>query len=101
MVKFIALYRQPADTALFDEHYTSVHTPLVEKVPGLKKLEVTRISGTPMGKPAGYYLMAEMYFADADSFKTAMASSENRAAGKDLMSFAGDIVEMMVGETVE
>ncbi|KPV44558.1 EthD family reductase [Alicyclobacillus ferrooxydans] len=99
MVKLIALYRQPNDKEAFDEHYTSVHTPLVEQVPGLQKLEVTRIVGTPMGKPAGYYLMAEMYFADQASFEAAMASKENRAAGKDVMSFAGDIVEMMVGES--
>lgn len=99
MVKLIAMYRQPSDTAAFDEHYTNVHTPLVEKVPGLKKLEVTRITGTPMGKPSPYYLIAQMYFENQDAFQTAMASSENRAAGKDLMSFAGDIVEMMVGET--
>lgn len=99
MVKLVALYRQPSDTAAFDEHYSSVHTPLIEKVPGLRKLEVTRIVGTPMGQPAGYYLMAEMYFDNHDTFQTAMRSPENRAAAKDVMGFAGDIVEMMIGET--
>ncbi len=45
----------------FDKHYEQVHTPLVEKMPGLKKLEVTRIQGAPMGGEAPYYLEAAMY----------------------------------------
>lgn len=49
MVKLIALYRHPEDQESFDKHYEQVHTPLVEKMPGLKKLEVTRIRGAPMG----------------------------------------------------
>ena len=32
------------------------------------------------------------------SFDEAMASEENRAAGKDLMSFARDVVSMFHGE---
>ena len=32
-----------------------------------------------------------------DSFKAAMASEENKAAGKDLMSFAGPLVSMSIG----
>lgn len=47
MVKLIALYRYPEDPESFDKHYEQVHTPLVEKMPGLKKLEVTRIQGAP------------------------------------------------------
>lgn len=101
MYKLIALYRQPQDCEAFDSHYESVHTPLVKQIPGLERLEVTRISGTPMGKPASFYLLAEMYFSDEAAFQKAMASRENRATGKDLMSFAGDIVDVMVGEVTE
>ena len=48
MVKLIALYRHPEDKKAFDDHYWNVHAPLAEKMPGLKKLEVTRLVGTPM-----------------------------------------------------
>jgi hypothetical protein len=41
-----------------------------------------------------------MYFDDKDSFKAAMASAENAAAGKDLMGFAGPLVSMCTG-TIE
>ena len=98
MTKFIALYKQPEDAAAFDAHYNTVHTPLVLKTPGLLQLEATKITGSPMGA-SPYYMIAEMSFADADAFKAASASPEWRAAGKDLMGFAGSIVTLLVGES--
>ncbi len=74
MVKLIALYRHPEDKESFDKHYEDVHTPLVEKMPGLKKLEVTRIQGAPMGGDAKYYLEAAMYFEDRAALDAAMSS---------------------------
>ncbi|GAB3043758.1 EthD family reductase [Virgibacillus ainsalahensis] len=100
MVKLIALYKQPEDKQAFDEHYTNVHAPITEKIPGLRKMEVTKIVGAPTGK-SDYYLLCEMYYDDHDSLKQAMKTDESKASGKDLMSFAGDIVTMMIGEEVE
>ena len=97
MTKFIALFKRPENIEEFDKHYSEVHTPLIIKTPGMEKIIVTRISGSPMGE-SPYYLMAEMYFKDAAAFKAASASPEWRAAGKDLMSFAGPLVTMMIGE---
>ncbi|MBO2532745.1 conserved hypothetical protein [Planifilum fulgidum] len=101
MVKLIALYRHPEDKKAFDDHYWNVHAPLAEKMPGLKKLEVTRLVGTPMGGEAPYYLLAEMYFEDRGALDAAMSSAEGKAAAKDLMGFAGSLVTMMIGEVAE
>lgn len=97
MVKLIALYKKPEDREAFDQHYEEVHTPLAQKMPGLEKLEVTRITGAPMGE-SPYYLMAEMYFKDKETLNEAMSSAEGTAAAKDLMGFAGKLVSMMIGE---
>lgn len=97
MVKLIALYRKPADAETFDAHYTGIHLPLVQKIPGLKKTEITKITGAPMGD-ARYHLMAEMYFESIDAMNEANASKEGRAAAKDLMQFAGEIVTLFFGE---
>jgi uncharacterized protein (TIGR02118 family) len=97
MTKFIALFKRPENVEEFDKHYNEVHTPLITKTPGMEKITVTRISGSPMGE-SPYYLIAEMYFKDAAAFKAASASAEWRAAGKDLMAFAGPLVTMMIGE---
>lgn len=97
MVKLIALYRKPADVQEFDKHYDQIHTPLVLKMPGLRKLEVTRITGAPIGEST-YHLMAEMYFDSVDAMNAANASPEGKATAKDLMSFAADVVALFYGE---
>jgi len=39
-----------------------------------------------------------MHFPDRQRFDEAMASAENRAAGKDLMSFAKNLVTLVIAE---
>ncbi len=97
MVKLIALYKTPEDKAGFDKHYDEIHTPLVKKLPGLRKLEVARITGAPIGEPK-HYLIAEMYFDSKDALDTALASSEGKATGRDLMSFAANLVTMFYAD---
>lgn len=100
MVKLIALYKKPSDTEAFDNHYKNKHTPLILKMPGLQKLEVSKITGA-IGGEAKFYILAEMYFESEDALNAAMASPEGKAAGKDLMEFAGGLVQMMIAEVVD
>lgn len=97
MVKLIALYKKPSDVEAFENHYKNTHTPLVKKMPGLQKVEVSRITSA-IGGEAKFYLLAEMYFESEDALNAAMASPEGKAAGKDLMDFAGGLVQMMIAE---
>ena len=100
MIKLIALYKKPTDVNAFEEHYANVHIRLVEKIPGLRKTEWTRMLAAPDGA-APYYMMYEMYFDNMAAYQAAMKSPENQAAGQDLLSFAKDIVTLMVAETYE
>lgn len=97
MIKLIALYRKPDDVEAFERHYFEVHAPLASKMPGLRRMEVARITGSPAGK-SDYHLVAELYFDDRAAGDAAMASPEGRAAGKDLMGFAGKWVHLMWAE---
>jgi uncharacterized protein (TIGR02118 family) len=97
MTKLIALYRKPADLAEFDKHYFEVHTPLVKKYPGLRRLEITRVTGAPIGE-AKFHLMCEMYFDNKNAMDAAMASPQGKAVVKDLLSFAADVVTVFIGE---
>jgi uncharacterized protein (TIGR02118 family) len=92
-MKLVALYKQPADPAAFDEAYFKTHIPLVKKLPGLQKTVVTRFTRTLLGD--GFYLMAEMYFADEAALKAAMKSPENAAAGENLDGFARGLYTLM------
>ncbi len=95
-MKLIALYRQPADPAAFDQAYFNTHLPLVAQVPGLQKTVVTRFTRSLSGE--AFYLMTEMYFADKEALKTAMKSPEMAAAGENLNSFAEGLVTLLFGE---
>lgn len=97
MIKLIALYRRPADPDAFDRHYQEVHTPLVRQYPGLRKLEITRVTGAPIGD-AKYHLLAEMYWDDKGAMDAALSSREGKAVVKDLLAFAADIVTIFHGE---
>lgn len=100
MVKLVAIYKPPADKQVFDDHYNNVHAPLARKMPGLRKLEVSRFFGAPAGEPQ-YHLMAELYFDDKAAMFAALKSEEGSAAAKDVMSFAGDVVHMMFADVEE
>jgi uncharacterized protein (TIGR02118 family) len=100
MIKLTALYKKPTNIDAFEQHYAQVHIPLVEKIPGIRKTEWTRFLASPQGE-APYYMMYEMYFDSMDSYQAAMKSEENKAAGQDLLSFAKDLVTLMVAETYE
>lgn len=99
MYKLVAIYRVPEDTEAFDKHYFDVHSPLMEAVPGYDRIEVSRVTRSMLGDK--YHLMFEMWFSDKDAFKAALRSKENRAAGKDLMGFAGDLVSVFTAKVVE
>lgn len=99
MKKLLALYEAPGEADLFMEHFRTVHLPLIDKIPGLVRTEVTRIERMLLGKTA-FFLLAEMYFADDDSFRTAMHSPENTASGADLANFAGGLATVMTGEVL-
>ncbi|MEB3330205.1 MAG: EthD family reductase [Candidatus Sericytochromatia bacterium] len=90
MVKFIALYRQPADKAAFDAHFDGVHVPLCHQVPNLVKLEVTRFTGTPRGE-SDLYLMAEMCFESQEQMMAGLMSDAGKATARDARAFAGDL----------
>ncbi len=94
MVKFVALYRKPSDVDAFERHYREIHTPLAKKIPGLVKLEVSHMTGSPGGEPK-YYMTAELYFDNKAAMMAGLNSDEGKAAAKDVMGFAGDIIHMM------
>jgi uncharacterized protein (TIGR02118 family) len=94
--QLIALYKKPDDVDAFLAHYQDVHAPLVRKVPGLQSMQVSRVEGDAFGGEPPYFMVATMNFGDAETFKNALRSEENKAAGKDLMTFAKGLVTLMV-----
>lgn len=95
MVKLVALYKRPADPAEFDRQYFEGHLPLARQMPNLQKVEVARVVGE-----GDLYLITELYFTDLETAKASMASPESKAAGRQLMTFAKELVSFHVIEVV-
>jgi uncharacterized protein (TIGR02118 family) len=98
MVKLVVIYGAPEDPAAFDEYYAGTHTPLVHKIPGLRRFDAGKVLGTPDGSPPPYHLIAELYFDDADALQDGSGSPEGRAAGDDLANFASGGATLMIVE---
>ena len=100
MVKLVVLYKKPTDVSAFETHYRESHLPLVRKMPGVRKIDVSHFTGSPGGE-ALYYMMAEVCFDDKAAMMAALGSPEGKAAGKDIMSVAGDILHMMFADVAD
>lgn len=93
----IALFQRPENVEQFMDHYENVHLPLIREMPGLRKLELHRMYDARGGEP-NPFLMAEMYFDSRESMLEAMKSEPGRAGGKDLQTFAGSLVQVMLAD---
>jgi uncharacterized protein (TIGR02118 family) len=100
VVRLIALYSQPEDPAAFDAHYRDVHAPIVRSYPNLLSVRLTKADGVG-GRPAAYYLMAEMSFATRADLDEALASEPGRESGRDLRNFAQAGVTLLVADDAD
>ncbi|GGL83593.1 ethyl tert-butyl ether degradation protein EthD [Deinococcus aerolatus] len=96
MMKLTVLYPHPTDPAQFDAYYRETHTPLVHKIPGLVRFEDAHVVATPDGSPPPYFLIAELYFDNMESFQAGMASPEGQATAADVPNFASNGATLMI-----
>jgi uncharacterized protein (TIGR02118 family) len=105
MIKYVALYRTPADAEGFDQKYFGSHKPLIDAVPGLLRQEIAKVKRTFVPGFLGEaqpYLIAELYFESSDTMKAALKSPEWQAAGANLTEIGGmDLVAMFTAQVVE
>ena len=97
MVRLIALYSNPEDSAAFDAHYRDVHAPIVGRYPNLLGMGLTRADGVG-GRPAAFYLVAEMSFASRADLDGALASEAGIESGRDLRTFAQAGVTLLIAD---
>lgn len=93
MVKMTALYKRPKDVEAFLDHYHNVHLPIIRRLPGLRRMELSTMF-TMKGDDADPFLLADMYFDSREDLMTALRSEPGRESGKDAQEFAGDIVQV-------
>ncbi len=96
MVKLMLLFRHPANKPGFEIRYTR-NLALLKKMPGIQRVQVGAVVGGPAGD-SPYYRVLELVFSTFDLLDAALTSPEGVAAGKDLMDYAGEVVELLFVE---
>jgi uncharacterized protein (TIGR02118 family) len=88
VVRITSLHGHPADPAEFDRHYREIHTPIVQRIPGVRNIRFGRVLQTIEDSPPPYYLVSDVYFDDMESLQAAMGSPEMNEALEDVPRFA-------------
>lgn len=86
-VKVVIIYPRPQNEEAFEKAYLEEHVPLVEnKLKGLTRLVLTKVTGSPQGKVAAYRI-AEAYFSSMDDLQKAVESD----AGQEVIAHSQTI----------
>jgi uncharacterized protein (TIGR02118 family) len=96
MARLLVMYKTPRDAAAFDKHYADVHVPLAKKIPGLRKLEMSRGPIATPGGPSGYHRIAILHFDDVAAIQKAFGSPEGQAAAADAQALATGGVDFLM-----
>jgi uncharacterized protein (TIGR02118 family) len=98
--KLVLVFGDIDDIPAFDLAWSQRFVPLVEDMPGLRRITVGRVRGSPSGV-ASIHLLHELHFDDQPSLEAAMASPIGQVAGRLLMEIAGDHVQLLFAEHLE
>lgn len=73
MFQFTTIYYCVDDEEKLESFFSSTHVPLAEQLPGLVKIEVSRITAKP-GGGSRFHLAYSLYFATQESFQLSIIS---------------------------
>jgi uncharacterized protein (TIGR02118 family) len=90
MLKFaVVLFKRPdISVERFRVYLRTVHGPLAEQIPGLRKYVQNHVAEDPKRKPPGWHGIVELYFDDWEAMEAGWASPEGERATDDLAEFA-------------
>jgi len=91
MYKIVAFWGapKPSDVEAFEKYYAEVHVPLARKVPGMRRLILTRTDKGLEGAAPTFYRVAELIFDSEEALNKAHHSQEWTAMRAD----AGKMIE--------
>jgi len=98
MVKLSVLYGKPTNAAAFEKYYAETHLPIAGKMQGVRKIELSKVVGTPDGSAPAFYRLADLYFDNVDHMKKVLGSPEGKATAGDLANFATGGFTMLISE---
>jgi uncharacterized protein (TIGR02118 family) len=102
MFKTVGLYREMENPQAFETYYINQIVPKILKIPGVVRVEVTRIFPSPIqpSKQDGnsFFLMSETYFESSEALQNALSTPEGMEAARLIMEAAKNDLEVYVGK---
>src|SRR3978361_1106068 len=74
--KITVIYDNPTDPTAFEAGYADGQVALAKKLPGLQRIETSKVWPKEDGSPTPAYRMVDLYFADYDSASAAVTTAE-------------------------
>lgn len=100
MHKLMVVIRRPQDPAAFEDRWSREFVPRAERMPGIRRVTLSRVSGTLPGG-VDLHLVHEFYFDGLEALQSAMASPQGQEAGRALMAFASVEASLSFAEHME
>ena len=76
--KITLIYDNPQDPAAFEAAYPA-HLALAKQIPGIQRMETSKVWPKEDGSPTPAYRMLDMYFIDYDAASAAVTTAEAAA----------------------
>jgi uncharacterized protein (TIGR02118 family) len=99
MAQLVVMYKNPKDKASFDKYYFEKHVEVANKLPGLRKYEVSQGPVVTPAGPSDYHLVAILHFDNLSAIQAAFGSTEGQAAVADVQDFATGGVDIVMFDT--
>ena len=76
--KITVIYDNPQDPAAFEAAYPA-HLALAKQIPGIQRMETSKVWPKEDGSPTPAYRLMDMYFIDYDAASAAVTTAEAAA----------------------
>ncbi len=97
MIKVLVLFGTPLSEDAFYPYFRATHLPLIEAVPGVERLSMTRVAGTAMGE-SPFALVVELEFPSEEAMQQGLNSEAGQAMARDYPAFASGGVTVLFGQ---
>jgi uncharacterized protein (TIGR02118 family) len=96
--KITVIYDNPTDAAAFEAGYADGQVGLAKALPGLQRIETSKVWPKEDGSPTPAYRLIDLYFADYDTASAAVATPEAAALFPSIMGLATGGVRILFSD---
>ncbi len=82
------IFDNPTDPRAFEEQYLAGHLDLAAALPGVQRIEASKVWPKEDGSPTPCYRLVSLYFADYDTASAAVTTAEAGAWFADVQALA-------------